>query len=40
MLRAFILMLKLKGSEWGETDAFKYQVVFNDLQKEFAFVFF
>ena len=33
MLCAFILMLKLKGSEGGEIDDFKYQVVFNDFTK-------
>ena len=33
MLHAFILMLKLKGSEGGETNAFKYQVVFNEFTK-------
>ena len=33
MLRAFILMLKLKGSEGGEIDAFKYQIVFNEFTK-------
>ena len=40
MPRAFIFMLKLKGSEGGEIDDFKYQVVFNDFTKRVRICFF